>query len=128
MEKDNSCKLESAPVPIQAFSRRDQQAKGYTHVVAKNAAISFKISTSVLYVSSKPGVSTRSTRRPSSVNSLAIWTSAVQDFKFAPIRRLEPLPILTNCRLGVSLFKRIALSNSRKFSRFLSLPSRCADN
>jgi hypothetical protein len=32
------------------------------------------------------------------VNSLASWTSAVHDFKFTPMRRWEPLPVLMNCR------------------------------
>jgi len=103
MEVDNPRELVPVPIPVQAFSLWNRQTKSCSYVVAKNAAIIFKISVSLLYVSSKPGVSTSSTRCPSRVNSLASWTSAVQDFRFAPIRRLEPLPVLMSCRQRVSL-------------------------
>ena len=102
MEVDNPREFESVPIPIQTLSQRSQQVKRCAHVVAKNAAISFRISVSLLYVSSKPGVSTRSTRWPSRVNSSASWTSAVQDFKFVPMRRLEPLLALMSCKPRVS--------------------------
>ena len=68
----------------------------FTHVVAKNAAINFKISVSLLMVSSKPGVSMRMTGRLSRTNSFANWTSAVHDSKFLPTRRFEPLAKLIN--------------------------------
>ena len=66
------------------------------YVVAKKAAISFKMSVSLFVVSSNPGVSMRMTFRPSRVNTSASWTSAVHDSKSVPTRRLEPLARLIN--------------------------------
>ena len=66
------------------------------YVVARNVAISVKISVSLLVVSSKPGVSIRITCRPSMVNSSASCTSVVHDFKPFPTRRLELLAMLMN--------------------------------
>ena len=66
------------------------------HVVAKNATIIFIISASLFDVSSNPGVSTRETRLPSTVNSSVSWTSVVDDSKPIPTRRLEPLARLLN--------------------------------
>jgi len=118
MEIDNPREFEPVPIPIRMFNRRNQQTNRCPYVVAKNAAISFKMSVSLLYVSSKPGVSTRSTRCPSRVNSLASWTSAVQDLKSDPMRRSEPLPLLMSCRPRVSLQEQSAFSNSQKSSHF----------
>ena len=67
------------------------------YVVARYVAINVKISVSLFEVeSSKPGVSIRTTRRPSMVNSSASCTSVVHDFKRLPTRRLELLAMLTN--------------------------------
>ena len=66
------------------------------YVVAKNAAISFKISASLFVVSSNPGVSMRMTGFPSRVNLSARLTSVVDDSKPIPTRRLEPLARLIN--------------------------------
>ena len=66
------------------------------HLVAKKAAIVFKISVSLFDVSSNPGVSMRVTFLPSRVNLFASWTSAVQDSRPIPIRRSEPLARLIN--------------------------------
>ena len=60
-----------------------------THAVAKKAAIIFKTSVSLIEVSSNPGVSIRSTLRPSRVNMFESWTSAVHDSKFVPTPNLE---------------------------------------
>lgn len=68
----------------------------YAYAVAKKAAIIFKTSVSLFEVSSNPGVSMRSTLRPSRVNISESWTSAVHDSKFTPTRRFEPLARLTN--------------------------------
>ena len=61
------------------------------YAVAKKAAIIFKMSVSFFEtVSSKSGVSIKISLLPSRVNPFASWTeSAVQDFKFIPIRRFE---------------------------------------
>jgi len=64
--------------------------------VAKKAAIFFKISVSLLVVSSNPGVSMSTTRLPSSVNSFASWTSGVHDSKSIPTRKFERLARLMN--------------------------------
>lgn len=66
------------------------------YVVAKKAAIIFKISVSLFDVSSNPGVSMRTTFLPSRENSSASWTSAVHDSKFIPIRKFERLARLIN--------------------------------
>ena len=60
------------------------------YAVAKKAAIIFKMSASFFEVSSNSGVSMRISLLPSRVNSFASWIeTAVQDFKFIPIRRFE---------------------------------------
>ena len=70
MDVDDPRERGAVPVSVQAFSRWIRQAKNGIHVVSRNAAISFRISVSLLRVSSKPGVSMRSTRRPSKVKLL----------------------------------------------------------
>lgn len=69
---------------------------GSAHVVARNAAISFKTSVSLLVELSKPGVSMRTIGRSSRTNLSASSTSAVHDSRFVPIRRFDPLAKLTN--------------------------------
>ena len=67
-----------------------------SYAVAKKAAIIFKTSVSLLVVSSNPGVSIRITFLPLRVNIFASWTSPVHDSRFVPIRKFEPLAMLTN--------------------------------
>ena len=70
-------------------------------MAAKKAAIVCNISVSLFEVSSNPGVSMRTTLRPSRVNPSESWTSAVQDSNPIPTRRFEPLARLINWkRLG----------------------------
>ena len=64
------------------------------YLVSRDVAINVKISMSLLVVLSKPGVSIRTTCRPSMVKSFA--TSVVDEFNCLPMRRLEPLAILMN--------------------------------
>ena len=122
MDVDDTGEFESVLVPIRDSSQRNSQVKSYTHVIAKDAATSFKVSVSLLRVSSKLGISTRSTRCPSRVNALAGCGSGAQDFESIPTRGLESLHILMNCRAGVSSRIRLEPSNSQRFSRFLSRP------
>ena len=70
----------------------------YTYEVAKKAAIICKISVSLFEVSSKPGVSIRATVLPSRMNSSESLTSAVQDPRPIPTRKVEPLARLMNWR------------------------------
>ena len=71
MDVDNPRELESFLVPNRELNRKIRWMNNATHVAAKNAAINFKISVSLLLVSSKPGVSIRITPRPSRENSSA---------------------------------------------------------
>lgn len=68
-----------------------------TYVEAKNALINFKISVSLLLVSSKPGVSIKVTQRPSNSKGSDKATVSVHECKLLPTRRLEPLSRLINC-------------------------------
>ena len=68
------------------------------YVVAKNAAIVFKISMSLFAVSPNPGASMRVTAFPSRLNSFASLTSAVRDSSPVLTRRSEPLARLINLR------------------------------
>ena len=68
----------------------------YTHIVARKAAIIFKISVSLFEVSSNPGVSMRMTFWLSRVNSSASWTSSVHDSDPFATRSFEPLARLIN--------------------------------
>ena len=67
-----------------------------TYMVAKKAAMTFKISASLFEVSSHPGVSMRVTAFPSRMNSFASWIPVVHGSGPAPIRRFEPLARLIN--------------------------------
>ena len=69
-----------------------------TYAVAKKAAIIFRISASLVEVSSNPGVSMRVTALPSRVSLSARWISAVHDSKPVPTRRFESLARLMNWR------------------------------
>lgn len=55
-----------------------------------------RMSVSLLFVSSKPGVSKRVTRRPSMLNGWETWTWSVHDSRPSPTRRLDPLAKLMN--------------------------------
>ena len=66
------------------------------HMVAKNAAMIFKISASLFSMLSNPGVSIRVTVLPPRVNLSESLTSAVHDSEFVPIRKVEPLARLIN--------------------------------
>ena len=68
------------------------------YVVAKKAVIISKISVSLFEVLSNPGVSMRTTVRPSRVNSFESWTLSVHDSKPTPTCRFEPLARLINWR------------------------------
>ena len=68
----------------------------WTYVVARNSAISVRISVSVFEVSSNPGVSMRVTGLPSRRNLSVTWTSAVHDSSSIPTRKFEPLARLIN--------------------------------
>ena len=70
----------------------------HTYVVSKNEPIDFKISVSLLEVSSNPGVSKRTTFRPSKWNGGATWISLVHDCKPAPTPKSLPLAKLINYR------------------------------
>ena len=64
------------------------------YVLFRYLAININISIFLLVVVSKPGVSIRTTCRPSMVNSSA--TSVVHEFNCFPMRKLEPLAVLMN--------------------------------
>ena len=74
------------------------------YAFAKNEAIIFKISLSLLVVSSKPGVSSNRILHRRKVddwgncksNAWDTWTSAVQERRLEPTGRFEPLARLTN--------------------------------
>ena len=51
---------------------------------------------SLLYVSSKPGVSMRTIRLSSNSKGLETWTELVHDLSPRPMRKSEPLMRLTN--------------------------------
>jgi len=79
---------------VQIVDERGRNVRAY--VLAKKAAIFFKMSVSLFVVSSNPGVSMRTARLPSSTNSSASWTSSVQDSRSTPIRKFEWLTRLMN--------------------------------
>ncbi len=56
---------------------------------------------SLLFVSSKPGVSRRVTCRPSRSNTWETWTSSVHDSRPSPTRRLEPLAKFMNYAFSI---------------------------
>ena len=68
-----------------------------TYEVARNAAIILKTSVSLLTVSSNPGVSIKTTRRPSKLKTLPGCTLSVQDWSPWLTARLDPLMRLMNC-------------------------------
>ena len=78
------------------ITKVNRQAIDQAYVVARNVAIKVNISKSLWVVLSKPGVSIRTTCRPSIVNSPASCTSVVHEFKCLPMRRPEPLAVLMN--------------------------------
>ena len=98
MHVDDPGKLRPFLIPVKRFSPENGETRMpvYAYEAAKNAAISFKISASLFDVSSNPGVSISIVLLPSTVNSSESWTSAVDDSKLIPIRRLEPLARLIN--------------------------------
>ena len=69
----------------------------FTHEVARKAAIILRTSVSLRVVSSNPGVSIKTTRRPSRLKAPAGWTVFVQDRNPLPTPRLDPLMRLMNC-------------------------------
>ena len=69
----------------------------FTHEVARKAAIILRTSVSLRVVSSNPGVSIKTTRRPSRLKAAAGWTVFVQDRNPLPTPRLDPLTRLMNC-------------------------------
>ena len=92
---DDAGKLKPFLVSIDKFSNNSRTTM-WAYVVAKKAAIICKISVPLFEVSSNPGVSMRTTSRPSRVNRFEGWTSAVHDSKPIPTRRFEPLARLMN--------------------------------
>ena len=87
--------LVSGKVQLSSENRKRRTATR-AYVVAKKAAIIFKISVLFFVVSSNPGVSTRVTAFPSRMNSFANSTLAVHDSNPVPTRRSEPLARLIN--------------------------------
>ena len=69
----------------------------FTYEVARKAAIILRTSVSLLVVSSNPGVSIKTTRRPSKLKAPATWTVFVQDRSPLLTPRLDPLTRLINC-------------------------------
>ena len=88
-----SCLLRSS---VQKIEKRRPSI--CAHVVAKKAAMMFKISVSLFEVSSNAGVSMRITALPSRVNSFASSTSVVHRPEPIPVGRPEPLARLINWR------------------------------
>lgn len=69
-----------------------------THDEVKNCAIILRTSESVLVVSSKPGVSTRTTFLPSIKNGSVATTTSVHDLRPPLVSKLEPDRRLMNCQ------------------------------
>lgn len=69
----------------------------FTHEVARKAAIILRTSVSLRVVSSNPGVSIKTTRRPSRSKAPATCTVFVQDRRPLLTPRLDPLTRLMNC-------------------------------
>jgi len=74
-----------------------QNCLNSTHVVARKLAIVWRTSVSLRVVSSNPGVSIKTTRRPSRSKDPAICTALVQDRNPLPTTRSDPLMRLMNC-------------------------------
>ena len=99
MDVDNSRELRPLLVSDPGFRTSGNYSEGSlrrTHAVAKKSAIIFNTSVSLFVVSSNPGVSMRTTRLPSRVNSLASCTSSVHEVRFTPTGRFEWLARLMN--------------------------------
>lgn len=69
----------------------------FAYEVSRNAAIILRMSTSLCIVSSNPGVSIKTTRRPSRLKGFPGCTTLVEDSSPIPTRMLDPLTRLINC-------------------------------
>ena len=69
----------------------------FAHRFLRKAAIMLRTSTSLNLVSSNPGVSIKTTRRPSRSKGFPNCTSFVQDSRLPLVARSDPLVRLMNC-------------------------------
>jgi len=88
---------------VSVYARRQSQCEilhknmSFTYEVSRKAVIILRMSVSLRVVSSNPGVSIKTTRRPSILKAIAGCTLLVQDSNPSPMPRLAPLMRLINC-------------------------------